>query len=343
MNDTAPPMHDAETSDPLEGQPIARVERDGVEYVLLGTAHVSRASVDAVRALYAREDFDAVAVELCESRARSMRDPDAFKRMDLFQVIRQGKVGMVAASLVLGSFQKRLAEQYGIQPGAEMKAAMQCADEGERPLWTVDRDVGVTLKRSWRSLGLRDKFGVFLGLFGSLFEREEIAEDEIEKLKSGDMLEGAFSEFAKSSEKLYAGLITERDAYMAASLRERVAQVSGVRKVLVVIGAGHLKGLRTQLLEDDAEPALRMAELQHVPPAARWPRYLGFALVIAIFAVIGYAFHRNTALGTQALMTWVLATGVLAALGALIAGGHPLTILASFVAAPPYPPAPSAR
>ena len=337
MNDNTDPSQDPESPDPLAGQPIARVERDGVEYVLLGTAHVSRASVDAVQALYAREDFDAVAVELCESRARSMRDPDAFKRMDLFQVIRQGKVGMVAASLVLGSFQKRLAEQYGIQPGAEMKAAMQCAEEGDRPLWTVDRDVGVTLKRSWRSLGLSDKFGVFMGLFGSLFEREEIAEHEIEKLKSGDMLEGAFSEFAKSSEKLYCGLITERDTYMAASLRKHSAQAPGIRKVLVVIGAGHLKGLRARLLEDDADPGDRMQSLQRVPPAARWPRYLGFALVIAIFAVIGYAFHRNTALGTQALMTWVLATGVLAALGALIAGGHPLSILASFVAAPLKP------
>ena len=337
MNETTATSPAAGAGDPLDGQPLARVERDGVEYVLLGTAHVSPASVTAVRAVHARESFDAVAVELCESRERSMRDPDALKRMDLFQVIRQGKVGMVAASLVLGSFQKRLAEQYGIEPGAEMKAAMQCADDAERPLWSIDRDVGVTLKRSWRSLGLRDKFGVLLGLLGSLFEREDIAEDEIEKLKSGDMLEGAFSEFAKSSGKLYTGLIAERDTYMAASLRERATLAPAVRKVLVVIGAGHLKGLRVQLLEDTSDPAAAMADLERIPPAARWPRYLGFALVAAIFGAIGYAFHLNTALGTQALMTWVLATGVLAALGALIAGGHPLSILASFVAAPLKP------
>lgn len=95
----------------LQDQPIERVQRDGVEYVVLGTAHVSRSSMEAVQALLAHERFDAVAVELCESRAQGMRDPDAFKKMDLFQVIRQGKAGMVAASLVLSSFQKRLADQ----------------------------------------------------------------------------------------------------------------------------------------------------------------------------------------------------------------------------------------
>lgn len=337
MNEPSETPSAADIPDVLEGQPVERVERDGVAYVILGTAHVSPASVAAVEALYEREAFDAIAVELCESRERSMRDPDAFKRMDLFQVIRQGKVGMVAASLVLGSFQKRLAEQYGIEPGAEMKAAMQCADRDGQPLWTVDRDVGVTLKRSWRSLGLREKLGVLGGLLGSLFEREDIAEDEIEKLKSGDMLEGAFSEFAQSSEKLYEGLIAERDAYMAARLREESSRAPDVRTVLVVIGAGHMKGLCTHLRGQQTDPAESIADLSRVPPASRWPKYLGYAVVLAIFLAIGFAFYRNPSLGTQALMTWILATGLLAALGALLAGGHPLSILASFIAGPLKP------
>ena len=151
--------------DALRDQPIERVHRDGVEYVVLGTAHVSRSSMEAVQALLERESFDAVAVELCASRAQGMRDPDAFKQMDLFQVIRQGKAGMVAASLVLSSFQKRLADQYGIQPGAEMKAAMDGADARALPLWLIDREVGTTLKRAWHSVGFWQRFGIgFLGM-----------------------------------------------------------------------------------------------------------------------------------------------------------------------------------
>ena len=327
----------------LQGQPIERVQRDGVEYVVLGTAHVSRSSMEAVDALLAHEHFDAVAVELCESRAQSMRDPEAFKQMDLFKVIREGKAGMVAASLVLSTFQKRLADQSGIQPGAEMKAAMDGAAERNLPLWLIDREVGTTLKRAWRSVGFWQRFGLLGGLLASVFEREEIAQVEIEKLKQGDLLESAFSEFASESKPLYESLIGERDAFMAARLRQEAAQSVPIdpatpgRRVLVVIGAGHLKGLCTLLRDQQDDPASKVAELAATPAKARWPKWLAAALVLLVFAAIAWAFHRNAALGTQALMAWVLFTGGFAAIGALAAGGHPLSILAAFIAAPIKP------
>jgi pheromone shutdown-related protein TraB len=323
----------------LAGQPLERIERDGVEYVVLGTAHVSRASVEAVDAMLAHEHFDAVAVELCPSRAQGMRDPEAFKQMDLFQVIRQGKAGMVAASLVLSSFQKRLADQYGIQPGAEMKAAMDGADARALPVWLVDRDVGTTLKRAWRSVGFWQRFGLLGGLIASVFEREEIAEKDIEKLKQSDLLESAFSEFAAGSQPLYRSLIGERDIYMAARLREEAALSDNgqPRRVLVVIGAGHLKGLVEHLRTQQDDPAVKAAELAQPPSKSHWPKYVAVGLVLLVFAAIGYAFHRNATLGTQALRDWVMFTGGLSALGAMIAGGHPLSILAAFVAGPLKP------
>ena len=323
----------------LQGQPIERVQRDGVEYVVLGTAHVSKVSVDAVDALLANEPFDAVAIELCDSRAQSMRDPEAFKQMDLFKVIRQGKAGMVAASLVLSTFQKRLADQSGIQPGAEMKAAMDGADRRGLPLWLVDREVGTTLKRAWHSVGFWQRFGLLGGLLASVFEREAIEQEEIEKLKQGDLLESAFSEFASESKPLYQSLIGERDAFMAARLREEATRSATTesRRVLVVIGAGHLKGLTGLLREQQDDPATIVAALASTPPKARWPKWIALILVLLVFAAIGYAFHRNTALGAQALRDWVLYTGCFSALGALIAGGHPLSIIAAFIAGPIKP------
>jgi pheromone shutdown-related protein TraB len=323
----------------LQGQPIERVQRDGVEYVVLGTAHVSRSSVDAVEALLAHEHFDAVAIELCDSRAQSMRDPEAFKQMDLFKVIRQGKAGMVAASLVLSTFQKRLADQSGIQPGAEMKAAMDGAEQRGLPIWLIDREVGTTLKRAWHSVGFWQRFGLLGGLLASVFEREEIEQGEIEKLKQGDLLESAFSEFASESKPLFQSLISERDAFMAARLREESAHTATAepRRVLVVIGAGHLKGLSGLLRDQHDDPASTVAKLAATPPKARWPKWLAVALVLLVFAAIAYAFHRNAALGTQALLSWVLFTGGFAALGAVAAGGHPLSILAAFIAAPIKP------
>lgn len=338
------PEFDTPLPSALQDQPIERVEREGVEYVLLGTAHVSRSSVAAVEAMLAHGHFDAVAIELCPSRAQGMRDPEAFKQMDLFRVIREGKVGMVAASLVLSSFQQRLAGQYGIEPGAEMKAAMEGADQRGVPVWLIDREVGTTLKRAWHSVGFLQRFGLLGGLLASVFEREEIEEKEIEKLKQGDLLESAFSEFAASSAPLYKSLIGERDAFMAARLRDEASRstppgsaLPAQRRVLVVIGAGHLKGLCENLRTQQDDPILRVDELAQTPPKSRWPKWLALGLVLLVFAAIGYAFHRNTTLGTEALRDWVLFTGGFAALGAIIAGGHPLSVVAAFIAAPIKP------
>jgi pheromone shutdown-related protein TraB len=333
MTETAPGP--AEPVD-LPSQPVARVVRDGTEYLLLGTAHVSRVSADAVRTLLAGEPFDAVAVELCDSRYRAMRDPEALRKLDLFQVIRQGKAGLVAANLALSAFQRRLAEQFGIEPGAEMKAAIDGAQARGIPVWLVDREVATTLKRAYRSVGFFDRIGILGGLGAGVFSREEIEESDVEKLKQGDLLGSMFAEFARESPPLYEALIAERDRYMAARLREEAASAKP-RRVLVVIGAGHLAGTARELdTQGDAPEALRH-RLDATPPAPRWPKWLAIGVLVAIAAAVGIAFSRGVHLGTDALRDWVLFTGGFAALGALAGGGHPLSIIAAFVVAPLKP------
>jgi len=320
----------------LAEQPVARVRRGDVEYVLLGTAHVSRASADAVRAMLDSEPFDAVAVELCESRFRSLRNPEAFRELDLFQVIRQGKAGLVAANLALSAFQRRLAEQFGIEPGAEMKVAIDGAEARGLPVWLIDREVGVTLKRAYRSVGFFDRLGIIGGLGGSLLTREEVSEDEIEKLKQGDLLGSMFSEFARESPPLYEALIAERDRFMTASLREE-AMRHPVKRVLVVIGAGHLAGIQRELAEQ-IEPAQPLRDkLSTLPPASPWPKWIAIGLLVVVALAIAIAFSRGANLGADALRDWVLFTGGCAALGALAGGGHPLSVLAAFVVAPLKP------
>lgn len=338
MNDSSTaPSPGGATRDPLHDQPMARVERDGVEFVLLGTAHVSRTSVEAVEALMGREAFDAVAVELCESRARGIRDPEAFAKMDLFQVIRTGKAGMVFASLALSSFQQRIAEQYGIEPGAEMKAAMREADQRGLPLWLVDREIGTTLNHAYRGVRFRDRIGIIGGLIASVFSRDDIDEAEIEKLKQGDILEGAFGEFARGSKPLYDALIGERDRFMAARLREESAQHPEAKRVLVVIGAGHLAGIERELGAQREPPHTVLQPLDTKLPAPKWPKYLAVGVMLAIFVAIGFLFYRNATMGWHALRDWVIYTAVLSALGAAVAGGHPLSVLTAAVMGPLKP------
>ena len=325
----------------LAEQPLIRVVRDDVEYVLLGTAHVSRASVDAVNEILATESFDAVAVELCDPRYRSMLDPEAFRKMDLFQVIRQGKVRMVAANLMLGAFQRRIAEQFGIEPGAEMKAAIDGAQERGLPLWLIDREVATTLRRAMDSVGFFERMGISAGLIGGLISHSNVSEEEVEKLKEGDMLGSMFTEFANESPKLFEALIAERDRYMTAKLRmETIAACDNdavLRRVLVVLGAGHLAGMSTALQSQDAAPQPLIDELSTTPPPSRWGKWIAIGIFVAIAAAIGVLFTRGGELGAQALQVWVICTALGAAFGALIAGGHPLSVLAAAIAGPLKP------
>ncbi len=324
------------TSSEFNFQPVRRVERDGAEIVLLGTAHVSRASVEAVRDFVEAETFDAIAVELCSPRADAIRNPGAIREMDLFRVLRDGRAGVVAAGLALGAYQRRLAKQFGIEPGAEMKAAMEIAVERELPCWLVDRDVGITLRRSRAAVGWWERAKLSSGLLAGLLDDSEVDEAQIEKLKQGDMLEGAFTEFASSSPPLFEALIAERDRYMAARVREELAR-SDARKVLVVIGAGHLDGMAQALDTQRDPPPVILAPLRAEPPPSSFGKWFGIVLLVTVVGGFIWAFTQGVSVGIESVMIWVLTTGVLGALGAAIAGAHPLSILAAFVASPITP------
>jgi pheromone shutdown-related protein TraB len=317
----------------LDGQPIREVVRDGVHYTLLGTAHVSQASVDAVHALTGSQRWDAIGVEVCVPRMQSLRDPDALSKLDLFRVLREGKTGMVAANLALSAYQRRLSDQLGVEPGAELRSAIEEADRLGLPAWAIDRDVGITLRRTYANLGWWQRAKMLGGLMSSVLVDDEVDAEEIERLKQGDVLESTFSEFAQRDENLYRSLIEERDRYMAAALREQ-ASASGVRKVLAVVGAGHLAGLAQQLESAADEPVALRTRLREIPPGGWLARHFGSILIGLILAGIAWGFTQDFDLGASLLLDWVVATSTLGALGCLLAGGHPLSILTAAIASP---------
>ncbi len=327
------PTTPAVPTDTVE-QPTRIVELGGARYTILGTAHVSKASADEVARLLDTGEFDAVAIELDPNRHAALTDPDRWAKLDLFKVLREGKAGTVAASLALGAFQQRLADQFGVEPGAEMRAAIRAAKEADLPVLLIDRDIGVTLRRVYRSVPWWQRMTLFAGLLASVVSSEKISEEDIEKLKEGDVLEATFTEFAENEGALYTPLIAERDEYMALRLREEGAK-KRYDNVLVVIGAGHLKGL-VEHLEAPQTDALREARaaLEVVPPPNPLWRALPWLLVALVITGFVIGFSRNPELGWALLGDWALINGGLAALGAAIATAHPLTILASFAAAP---------
>ncbi|MEO6154164.1 MAG: TraB/GumN family protein [Thermomonas sp.] len=315
-------------------QPHIEVERDGVHYTLLGTAHISKASIEAVRSAIASGRFDAIAVELDEQRLKALTEPDALAQLDLVKVIRERKIAPFAANLALAAYQRRLAEQLDVEPGAELKTAALEAKARSLPLQLIDRDVGTTFRRILQKLRWWDRMKLIAGLGGGLFADDEVSSEDIERLKEGDMLESSFGEFAKDTPSLYATLIDERDQFMAARLRERS---DGASHVLAVVGAGHLKGMARYLSEETRAPGDIASELLQVTNKRKIP-WITLALMLLIAGGIawGYA-HGGSELGRELLIQWVAWTGGLAGLGALLARGHIFSILAAAISAPLKP------
>lgn len=340
-----------------DGQPVEVVEHGGVRFTLLGTAHVSRASADAVERMAASGLFDAVAIELDQGRYASITDSQNWQKVDLFKIIRQGKAAMLAVNLALSAFQQRLADQFGIEPGAEMRAAIRAASEQRLPLLLIDRDIGVTLRRVNANLGFWRRMMLLSGLIASVFSNDDIPEEEIERLKQGDILEATFSEFAENSEQMYLPLITERDQYMVSKLLlQSGAGLESPRHsdVLVVIGAGHMKGIKAGLEaggrvpdmpsapEGQPEPGsgVERAEeatierLEVLPPPSKWLKAIPWLIVVVLIFGFVLGFMRSPNLGLSLMGDWAIISATLAGLGAIIALAHPVTILVAMVASP---------
>ena len=314
-------------------QPLEELEVGSSHITVLGTAHVSKASADAVAELVHSGKFEIVAIELCDNRHRSIINPNSLADMDLFEVIKSKKASMVAASLALGAYQQRLAEQFGIQPGEEMRVAMLLTQEQGLQLALIDRDVGVTLKRVYKSIPWWRKIYVVSGLIASVLSNEKVSEEEIEKLKSGDMLESTFSQFADSAYDLFHPLIAERDIYMAAKLC-KLAEENPGKNILAVVGAGHLAGIKEQLTQGIGQPQEKINELETLPKSKGYGKIIPWIIVALILSGFAFGFSKSSELGWNLVINWVLINGGLSALGAAIAGAHVLTVLTAFLAAP---------
>ena len=315
----------------LEQQPHKIISQDDKKFVILGTAHVSQTSVDKVNQLLDTKAFDTVAIELDEMRFEAMTNPDKYKNMNLINIIKNKQTSMIAVNLALAAYQNRLAKQLGVEPGAEMKAAIKQSESKKLTLWKIDRNIRTTMKRAWRSMKFLDKFGLLFS-FGGFFDKEEISAEEIERLKTGDVLESTFSDFADESQPLFNCLIHERDKYMAARLLQE-SKDSQAKNILVVIGAGHLKGM-SRAIQDKIETEDTIKKLDTIPPGAKWVKFIPWIITTIIIAGFAIGFSRSPELGIELIKTWVLFNGVLAAVGAAVARAHIVTIITAFLAAP---------
>lgn len=309
---------------PEENRNIIRLNLDGKEFIFIGTAHVSRNSVEQVKEVIESERPDAVCIELDEQRYQTIIDCDKWKNTDIIKIIKEKKSTLLLVNLILSSFQKRIAKQFGINAGQEMIQGIESAKTIGANLVLADRNIQTTFSRIWHGVRIWGKIRLIAGIVFSIFNTEEITEEDLEKLKSRDMLDSILNDLTASFPDLKRPLVDERDQYLAQKIKEAPGN-----KVVAVLGAAHIPGIKEEIYKDHDLPAL-----SQLPPNSRVPIIIGWAIPILILTLIAYTFISNPDAGVQQSINWVLWTGSFAALGTALAFGHPLSILTAFIAAP---------
>ena len=300
------------------------------ELFLIGTAHISAHSVELVESIITEVSPDTIAVELDARRLEVLQHQKRHQDTDIVEILKSKKVLFFAAQLMLTAYQKKMAKKTGIMPGSEFKKAIEMATERDATIITADRDIAITLKRTFNEMTLKEKAGLAASmLFGS--EDEEIDEQKIEELKNADTLTQLIGEMGEALPSVKRVILDERDTYLATNIIRNLGE-----KTVAVVGAAHVPGIIKHFEKDPDELKLdKLNKMEYLPPKSRTKKIIPWIIPLIILALFGYGFFLGDmeATGTAALY-WILINGVLSALGALLALGHPLTIITAFVAAP---------
>ena len=304
---------------------IHRIDQENKKIIIIGTAHVSKESSELVEAVINEEKPDTVCVELCESRYQAIRQKKKWLDMDIIKVIKEKKAFLLLSNLLLASFQKRIAEKLDVKPGEEMIKAIETGESVGAEISLADRDIRITLSRTWRIMGIWQKVKLLFQIVLSLGHMDDINQEDIEKMKQEDILESILSEVGESVPVLKKILIDERDLYLAAKIKSAPG-----KKIVAVVGAGHVPGIKKHFNDE-----IDTDELEKLPPKSKMSKFIKWFLpsLICFFIVLGF-FYGGSKSGADMIKWWFIANGIFAGIGAIIALAHPLTIVSSIMAAP---------
>ena len=300
--------------------------------VLIGTAHVSEKSVAEVKAAIRNLKPDVVAVELCRGRYDSLEGNAQGEQVPIKELLSGGKIYYYVIHWLLAHLQKKIGEDMGVKPGAEMLSAMEEAKTIGANVALIDRDIQVTLQRFWGKMKFLEKIRMIGSLLGGLIEIGKGDDIDIDQITEPDFVAELVSElrgFAPTAAKV---LIDERDAYLAGSIIR--AAEGGNKTVVVVIGAGHKPGVITYLKNPKSIPSLNT--LTEIPKKSLGiGKIIGFifvGLIVAFFLLLLLS-GISMKLFLIAFVCWFIITGVLSALGTLLAGGHRNSVMTTFLVA----------
>ena len=304
---------------------------DGRQIILVGTAHVSKESVDEVSAYIDSEEPDHICLELDDGRFKNKEEKSSWSNMDIKKVLKEGKGFLLVANMALASFQKRMGNQTDSAPGEEILGAARIAKEREIPYSLCDRDIQITFKRAWRLSNLWNKAKLIATIISAVFSNEKISKEDLEELKKSDVMQNMMDEMAKELPSVKAVLIDERDRYLATS----IFLAPGDKK-LAVIGAGHQNGIISTMEKlESGELGTSLDDITDVPPPGKAGKILSWAFPILIIGFLLYGFLIfGQQEGIKMFGYWLAVNMSFTALGAVLSLAHPLNTLVSILSAP---------
>lgn len=302
---------------------IVKVDYQDKEIYLVKTAHVSKTSVDDVIECFNEINPDSICIELDKKRYDSLKNKEKWRDTDISKIIKDKQVGLLLVNIILSSFQRRMAKSMNTNTGGEMIEGMKLAEENKKTLVLADRPVNTTFKRIWASLSLMEKSKLLTSIIASVFDKEEVSEEELQSLKEADALEAALNEISKEFPNVKRTLVDERDQYLSSKIKNAPG-----KRIMAIIGAAHCNGIINNLNND-----INPEELEKVENKKK-THIIGWLIPIIIIGMIVYTFIANKDAGLEQIKQWVLWNGSFGAIGSLICLAHPLTILTAFIAAP---------
>jgi len=310
---------------------VTKLEHDGTTYYVLGTAHVSQRSVEEVAQVIAEVKPDVVCVELDQARHDALTKDSAFRDLDVFKVVREGKTLYLLAHLALSSYQRKIGASLGVKPGAELLTAVTTARELGIPVELIDRDINTTLKRTWKNLGLWKRSMLISSLLVGWEDDDEkgepVTSETVENLKEPKALSEMLTELGKAVPEVKGPLVDERDQYLASKMTDAG---KGKRTVVAVVGAAHVPGMTANL----GQPVDRVALDKLPSPSLIW-QILKWGIPIAFLVGLVYFWQRSDTTSLASMMlAWILPTSIAAAGLTLIAGGTIFSVLSAFLVAP---------
>jgi len=222
--------------------------------ILIGTGHVFDLT-SSINSVLDEKNPDLVCVELDSQRFNAIMikrsRPEAFK---------ESRKNLPFIYKLLARFQDNMANEYGVNAGDEMLAAINYAQSRQIPIELIDMNAQKLFTKMWRTMPLFEKLRLLLSGFGGLFVSKKRVEDELKKFQND--FDTYIEKIGENFPTIKKTLIDQRNEYMVKKLEQLN---NDYKTIAACMGDGHIPGISRLLESKKIEfVTIRLAELRGI-------------------------------------------------------------------------------